>query len=159
MASTRLPLPGPSYLREETLRIHARGTDPGRAIRLGMAPPGSTEEGWWLAVLWAADEEGILDAREVAPPSGPPPDPPLLVLGPAFTGALSGLVAQEGGRQALRLRLPPPADESRPWERPLLLQLAVKWEPLRAATMTTNQLAREALRAFGQALLAAGRPG
>jgi hypothetical protein len=157
MASRRLPLPGPSFLKEESIRIHAGRDDPGRAIRLGMAAPSATEDGWWLALLWAADDEGILDAREVAPRAGPPPGPPLLTIGPALTGALSGLVAQEGGRQALRLRLPPADDEARAWERPLLLQLAIKWEPLRAATMSANELGREALRAFGRALLAAGQ--
>jgi hypothetical protein len=124
-----------------------------------MAQPTTTEDGWWLAVLWAADETGVLSATEIAPRAGPPPGPPLLTFGPLFTGALSGLVAEESGRQAVRLRLPSPRDDAHPWDRPLVLQVALKWDPIRAATMTGNELAREALRAFGQAILATGRPG
>jgi hypothetical protein len=156
---TRLPVPGPSFVREEVVRIGARGDDPGREVRLGMTPPSSTDDGWWIGLLWAADDDGILSARQVAPAAGPPPGPPLLTLGPALTGALAGFVAQEAGRQALKLRLPDAPDPDRPWERPLLLQVAVKWEPMRAATMTPSQLAREAVRALGQAVVAAGRPG
>lgn len=124
-----------------------------------MTRPAFAEDGWWIALLWAADEEGVIEVREVAPQSGPPPGPPLVSLGPAFTGALSGLLGQEDGRQTLRLRLPPAVDETRAWERPLLVQLAVKWDPVRAAAMTPNDLAREVLRAFRAAILAAGRPG
>lgn len=155
-ARARIPIPGPSYLREDVLRLGPLGAETGepRTIRLGMLPP-STEDDWWLAILWAADEEGVLEAREIAPASGPPAGPPLLVMGPAFSGALSGLVGQVEGRQALRLRLPPAADEARPWDRPLLLQVALLWDPVRAATMTGNELAREVLRAFGQAIRAA----
>jgi hypothetical protein len=152
----RLPVPGPSYLKERTVRL---GGPDAPAITLGMNAPTSTDDGWWLTLIWAHDPDGILDARQVAPPAGPPADPPLLVLGPAFAGALSGLIAQENGRQVVRLRLPPAADESRPWERPLIVQLALKWDPIRAATMTPNQLASEALDAFGRALEAARRPG
>jgi hypothetical protein len=157
MPASRLPAPRPSYLREETVLLHSTPADAGRPISLGMTAPSTTEDGWWVAMLWAADDEGVLDAREIAPTAGPPPGPPLMTLGPLFTGALSGLVAQENGRQALRLRLPPAADENKPWERPLVVQMAVKWEPLRAATMTTNELAREALRAFGRAIVSTGR--
>ena len=155
MDCRRLPLPGPSYIKEERVRLRADG----REIALGMAAPNETEDGWWMCVLWGRDEGGVVDTREIAPRSGPPPDPPLMVLGPLFAGALSGLVAQEDGRQALRLRLPPASDESRPWERPLVVQVALKWEPLRASTMTRNALAREALRAFARAVESAGGPG
>lgn len=158
MPASRLPAPRPSYLREETVLLHSTPADAGRPVRLGMTAPGTTEDGWWVALLWAADDEGVLDTREIAPLAGPPPGPPLMTLGPLFTGALSGLVSQENERQALRLRLPPAVDENRPWERPLILQMAVKWEPLRAATMTPNQLAREALRAFGRAIVSTARP-
>ena len=52
-----------------------------RRLRAGMDRP--TEiEGWWLAVLWVADEDGIVACRAAAPTAGPPPDPPLLRLGP-----------------------------------------------------------------------------
>jgi hypothetical protein len=131
----------------------------GRAVVLGMAQPSTSDDGWWLALLWAADDAGIVTAQDIAPRAGPPPGPPLLTVGPLFTGALAGFVAEENGRQAVRLRLPPAEDESRPWERPLLLQVALKWDPVRAATMSGNELAREALRAFGRAIAATGRPG
>ncbi len=124
-----------------------------------MSAPSTTDDGWWLAVLWASDDDGVLEARAIAPRAGPPPGPPLMTLGPAFGGALSSLVAQENGRQALRIRLPPARDEHRPWERPLILQLAVKWDPVRGAVMQPNELAREALRAFARAIAAAARPG
>jgi hypothetical protein len=159
MVATRVPRPAGSYLREESVVIHSGPDSPGRTLELGMAQPSATDDGWWLGLLWAADDEGVVNARDVAPLAGPPPGPPLLTLGPLFTGALAGFIAEEGGRQAVRLRLPPAEDESRPWDRPLLLQVALRWEPLRAATMSSNQLAREALRAFGRAVAAAGRPG
>lgn len=150
--------PGLSFLREERVTIHAGPNGAGTSLQLGMSPPTETDDGWWLAVVWAGDSEGIVNARSIAPQTGPPPDPPLGLIGPAFAGALSGLIAQEDGRQLVRLRLPPAADESRPWERPLIVQLAIKWEPVRQLTMTRNQLAREALRAFGSAIVACGRP-
>ncbi|MBA2255112.1 MAG: hypothetical protein H0W07_08370, partial [Chloroflexi bacterium] len=90
---------------------------------------------------------------------GPPPTPPLLVLGPAFAGALSGFIAQEDGRQLIRFRLPPAPDERRPWERPLLVWLAVKWDAVRASVMRPNELAREVLRAFKRAIEASASPG
>ena len=155
----RLPAPAGSFLRSETIYIHTSADEGGKPVALGMAQPTTTDDGWWLAVLWATDDTGVLSATDVTPRAGPPPGPPLLTIGPLFTGALAGLVAEENGRQAVRLRLPPAPDETRPWDRPLVLQVAVKWDAMRAATMTGNQLAREALRAFGQAVLATGRPG
>jgi hypothetical protein len=150
----RLPLPGPSYVREEFVDVGGEAGPP-RRVRLGMSAP-ATDDDWWLTILWAADDDGVIQVREVGPDAGPPAAPPLFYVGPAFSGALSGLVTEIDGRQALRLRLPPPADEARPWDRPLLLQVAVRWEPMRAATMTGNQLAREVLRAFGQAVRSVG---
>jgi hypothetical protein len=80
-------------------------------------------------------------------------------MGPRVAGALSGLIAEEGGRQLIRLRMPPADDESRPWERPLICAVAIRWDPIRAAVMTQNQLARELLRGFAAAVEAVGRPG
>jgi hypothetical protein len=117
------------------------------------------DDGWWLTNLWATDGMGIVAATAVAPPAGPPPDPPLQVIGPVLAGALSGLLAQEEGRQLIRLRLPPAADDTRPWDRPLMLWVAVKWDPVRATVMRPNELARELLRAFARAVEAASRPG
>lgn len=148
----RLPPPGPSFLREHEVVLGAR------RLRAGMDRP--TEiEGWWLAVAWIADDEGIVPCREMAPAAGPPPDPPLERLGPQLSGALSGYVLEEGGRQQLRLRLPvPPDDPGRPWSAPLVVQLAVRWEPARAATMTPNALADAALAAFRRAVERVHRP-
>ena len=140
------------------MRLHAGPADPGVAVRVGMSKPTETEDGWWLAHLWAYDADGIIDTRSVAPRSGPPPVPPLSVIGPTFAGALAGLIAEEDGRRLVRLKLHPAGDESRPWERPCIVQLAVRWEPVRAATMRTNELAGEVVRAFARALEVAGSP-
>ena len=77
---------------------------------------------------------------------------------PVLAGALAGLLAQEGGRQLIRLRMPPADDESRPWQRPLMLWAAVLWDPVRASMMRPNELAAELMRAFRTAVLAAGSP-
>jgi hypothetical protein len=161
--SARVPSPGPSFVRDEPLRLRApAGTEAegggATAVRLGMSPPSVMDDGWWLAHLWAEDDEGVVPASLVAPLGGPPPGPPLAVLGPALAGALAGLLGQEDGRQLIRLRMPPPEDEARPWERPLMLWVAVAWDPVRATTMRRNELARELLRAFRSAVLAAGSP-
>jgi hypothetical protein len=71
---------------------------------------------------------------------------------------MSGLVDQQDGRQLVRLRMSPAEDESRPWERPLIMWVAVRWDPVRSATLRPNQLARELLRAFGRAVESAARP-
>ena len=110
------------------------------------------DDGWWLTTLWVEDGEGVVEARTVAPAAGPPPGAPLQTLGPALAGALSGLLAQEGDRQLIRLRMPPAPDEARPWERPLILWTAVAWDPVRAATIRTTELAAELMRAFRAAL-------
>ncbi len=122
-----------------------------------MDRPSLSDDGWWTALAWARDDDGIVSCLDVAPRSGPPPGSPLLRMGPSFAGALAGLVAELGGRQALRLRLPEPVDPGRPWDRPLILQIALRWDPVRAATMTPNQLASEALAAFERSIQAAGR--
>ena len=156
----RLPAPGPSFVREEVAVVGGSHDGDERRVRVGLSAPASTEDGWWLAVAWAADEDGVVEARDIAPRRGPPPGRPLDTLGPAFAGALSGLVAQENGRQALRVRmLAPAADEARPWECPLVFQLALKWDPIRSAVMRPNELAREVLRGLAAALENAGRPG
>ena len=97
--------PGPSFVREELVVLRGPGIE--RRLLLGMSPPSVMDDGWWLATLWAVDDHGVVDALVVAPAAGPPPEPPLLVLGPAFAGALSGLIAQEDNRQMIRFRLPP----------------------------------------------------
>ena len=136
----------------------ARDGEEDRSLRLGMDRPSTSPDGWWTTLAWAHDGQTVVSCLDVAPRGGPPPEPPIMRMGPVFAGALAGLVAEVGGRQALRLRLPEPADPARPWDRPLILQIAVTWDPVRAATMTPNQLAAEALVAFGRAVEAAGRP-
>jgi hypothetical protein len=123
-----------------------------------MASPSVMEDGWWLTHLWAEDAEGVVDARVIAPVAGPPPGPPLAHLGPSLAGALAGFLDQEDGRQLIRLRMPPAVDEARPWERPLVLMTAVRWDPVRAATLRPNELARELLRAFARSVEATGSP-
>jgi len=124
-----------------------------------MAKPSIMEDGWWLTTLWAEDDDGVIEARTVAPTAGPPPVPPLAVIGPTLSGALMGLLEEENGRQLIRLRMPPADDEKQPWRRPLMLLVAVRWDPIRASTMRANQLAAELMRAFRQAIDVAGAPG
>jgi hypothetical protein len=154
----RLPSPGPSYIREEPVRLAARAPDAGEVL-VGLTAPSILDDGWWLTHLWAKDAAGVVSARDAAPAAGPPSGPPLLSMGPVLAGALAGLIDQEDGRQLIRLRMPPPTDEAHPWDRPLLLMTAIRWDPVRSATMRPNELARELLRAFGRALEGVGAPG
>ena len=154
----RLPPPGPSYIKEEPLTLRAPAGDQERRVEAGMSNPSVMDDGWWLTHLWVADEAGVVDASDVAPLAGPPPGAPLDALGPRLAGALSGLIDQEAGRQMIRLRMPPPASESRPWQRPMLCMLAIRWDPVRAAVMRKNELARELLRGFAAAVEGIGRP-
>src|SRR3972149_1680635 len=123
--AVRLPVPGPSFLRERTIRLHAGPSDPGGPVALGI---------------------GRLPTGRRA-------------VGPVFAAPLAGLIGEENGRQLVRLKPHPAADETQPWERPLIVQLAIRWDPVRAATMRPNALATEALEAFARAIQAAGRPG
>jgi hypothetical protein len=150
--SDRLPVPGPSFTKDEPIATGGR-------IHAGMTSPSETDDGWWLAHLWVADDAGIVSAIELAPIAGPPPGTPIAAMGPRLAGALSGLIAEEDGRQLIRLRMPPAADESRPWERPMLVMLAIRWDPIRASVMTRNQLAHELIVGFASAVEALSRPG
>ena len=152
--SERLPVPGISYIKEDTVALRD-----GEKLRAGMTNPSVMDDDWWLTNLWVGDADGVVEALAAAPAAGPPPGAPLEALGPRVAGALSGLVAESGGRQQIRLRMPPPADEARPWERPLICAVAIQWDAVRAAVMTRNQLARELLRGFAAAVEALGRPG
>ncbi len=116
-------------------------------------------EGWWLSLLWVAEGGELAEFRDLASSAGPPAGPPLLRLGPAFAGALSGLILEEDGRQQLRLRPgQPPADETRPWEAPLAVLAALRFEPARAATMRPNELGQAVLVAFRRGVEALARP-
>jgi hypothetical protein len=147
VSGERIPTPGPSFVSEENVRLPG-----GTVARAGMSQPSLTDDGWSLAHLWVADDEGVVDAASVLPPGGPPPGAPLVSIGPRFAGALAGLIAEEDGRQLIRLRMLPAADEARPWERPLLCMLAICWDPVRAEVMPRSELAREALRALVTAI-------
>ena len=148
----RLPSPGPSYLKEQELRLGER------LLRVGMSPPKVVADDWWFTILWVVDDEGIVSFRELAPAAGPPPGIPLARLGPAFSGALSGLILEDEGRLAIRLGLiAPPDDDDRPWRAPVAVRAAFRWEPARAATMRPTELATEVLTGFRRAVEALGR--
>lgn len=117
------------------------------------------DDGWWLTHVWVADDDGIVEATAVTPAGGPPPGTPIAAIGPRLAGALSGLIAEEDGRQLIRLRMPEAADAARPWERPLLCMVAIRWEPVRASVMSREELARELLRGFAAAVEGVARPG
>jgi hypothetical protein len=124
-----------------------------------MARPSEAPDGWWLAILWVVDERGVVSFRDVAPESGPPPDPPLARLGPAVSNALSGMILEDAGRLQMRLGLvQPPADTDRPWRAPLAVRAAFRFEPARAATMRPNALAEAVLSAFRRAVEGLHKP-
>ncbi|MEP6638055.1 MAG: hypothetical protein ABJC39_01785 [Chloroflexota bacterium] len=149
----RLPAPGPSFVRERPVHL-TDGT-----LQAGMARPSDAPDGWWLAVLWVTDADGVVSFRDVAPAAGPPPDPPLARLGPAMSGALSGLILEDAGRLQMRLGLiAPPDDETRPWRVPLAVRAAFRFEPARAMTMRPNELAETVLDSFVQAVEGLHRP-
>jgi hypothetical protein len=141
----RLPSPGPSYIKELPLR-------PGDDRLVGMSEPRDLE-GWWIAMLWCERDDELLEFRDLAPDYGIPPGSPLLRLGPGISGSLSGLILEEDGRQQLRLRLGrPPDDPERPWQAPLVVVLALRFEPARLLTMRPNEVARTVLEAFREAV-------
>ena len=147
----RLPPPGPSFLREHEVRVGDR------TLRAGMARPAEAD-GWWMTLLWVADDDGVVSFRDVAASAGPPPEPPLARLGPALSGALSGLILEDAGRLQLRVGgLVPPEDPARPWRAPLAVRAAFRFEPARAATMRPNELAETVLAAFRRAVERLGR--
>ncbi len=124
-----------------------------------MARPSEAPDGWWLAVLWVADDQAVVSFRDVAPEAGPPPDPPLGRLGPAISGALSGLILEDAGRLQMRLGLVvPPDDPDRPWRVPLAVRVAFRFEPARAATMRPNELADTVLTGFRKSVEGLRRP-
>jgi hypothetical protein len=148
----RLPSPGASHVPEVEVRAG------GRVFRAGLTDPTTTDDGWWLTILWVAGAHGLADFADVAPDAGPPPDPPLFRLGPDLAGSLSGMIAEESGRLGIRLApLVPPSDPARPWRCPLAVRAAFLWEPMRAATMPAGELATTVLAGFGHAVEDLGR--
>lgn len=149
----RLPPPGPSFLREHELHVRDR------RLLAGISRPTTTEDGWWLAILWVADDDGVVVFRDLAPAAGPPADPPLARLGPSFAGSLSGMILEEAGRLSIRIAtVVPPDDPGRPWRVPAAVRAALKWEPMRAAAMRPNELADAVLAGFRRSIEGLSRP-
>lgn len=124
-----------------------------------MARPSEAPDGWWLTILWVADADGVVSFRDVAPDAGPPPDPPLGRLGPAISGALSGMILEDAGRLQLRLgHVVPPDDPTRPWRTPLAIRAGFRFEPARAAAMRPNELSETVLTAFRRSIEGLHRP-
>lgn len=124
-----------------------------------MARPTITDDGWWLAILWVLDDDGVIPFRDLAPAAGPPAEPPLLRLGPALAGELSGWILEEDGRLSIRLNvIAPPDDPTRPWLAPAAMRLAIRFEPARAAAATPIQLAEVVATAMHRALERLDRP-
>jgi len=146
MPSQPLPSPGPSYIKELAL-------ESGGDRLLGISAPQTLEE-WWVAMLWCERNGRVMEFAELAPAYGIPPGSPLLRLGPGISGAMSGLILEEGGRQQLRLRLgQPPDDPEEPWYAPLVVIVALRFEPARILTMQGSEIARTVLDAFREAVL------
>ena len=146
-----LPVPGPSFLREQDVRAGER------RLAAGMSRPAMADE-WWVAVLWLADGRSLARFDDLVP-AGPPPEPPAARLGMLIAGSLSGLILEDGGRLQIRLGpVIPPADPERPWRAPAIVRAGFRWEPARAATLRPNELATEVLTAFRRALESLVRP-
>lgn len=149
----RLPPPGPSFLRAQRLDAN------GRVLRVGLSQPTTTDDGWWLAIAWVSDDEGVVSFVDLAPAAGPRPEPPLVRLGPSLAGALSGLILEDAGRLCIRIATVVPADDpTRPWRVPAAIRTAFRWEPMRAAAMRPNELAETVLAALRRSLEGLGRP-
>ena len=124
------PRPGPSFLREHDVRVGDR------LLRAGMSRPTTTDDGWWLTILWVADDAGVVSMRDLASAAGPPPDPPLGPTRAGLAGSLSGLILEDAGRLSIRVATVVPADDpTRPWQVPAAIRAAFRWEPARAATL------------------------
>lgn len=145
MAYASVP-PGPSFIKELPLR-------PGASRLVGITRPQTLAEEWSVALMWCEEDGKLITFREAGPLAGPPPGSPLLRLGPSIAGELAGLVLEEDGRRQMRLRLgQPPEDEARPWEAPLVVLSAFRFEPARAAAMSETELALMVLQAFRAAV-------
>jgi hypothetical protein len=119
----------------------------------------TTDDDWWLAILWVADDDGVVSFRDLAPAAGPPPDPPLARLGPSLAGSLSGLILEEAGRLSIRIASVAPADDpARPWRVAAAIRAGFKWEPARAAVMRENELAESVLAGFRRSIEGLSRP-
>ena len=149
---SNLPPLGPSFTKDEPI-----GGRDGQ-FQAGMTAPSVTDDGWWLAHLWVADDGGIVQASNWHPWRGRRRAHPSPRSGRGWPGRSSGLIAEEDGRQLIRLRMPAAADETRPWQRPMLVMLAIRWDPVRATVMSRNQLAHELIVGFASAVEALAGP-
>jgi hypothetical protein len=150
--SDRIAPPGPSIVDQIPV------PRPSGPYRAGIGRPSLLTDDWWVTLLWVDDGEGVVTFRSLASAAGPPAESPLARLGPAIAGRLSGLILEEAGRQMVRLRLGvAPDDERRPWEAPLIVVAAFRWEPMRAAMMSTDELTATVLDAFAGSLDALAR--
>jgi hypothetical protein len=150
---SRVAPPGLSYIREHD--VHVRD----RSLRAGIGRPSEPDGGWWVAPLWVTDDDGLVTFRDLGPPGGPPPGPPAARLGPSLAGSLSGMILEEDGRLQLKVApASPPPDPARPWDAPLVLLVAIRFEPARAAAMGANELADAVLAGFRRSVEALGRP-
>jgi hypothetical protein len=123
-----------------------------------MGRPSDGPDGWWLTVLWLADDDGVVSFADLVGGDAQPSIPPLARLGPSLAGALAGLLGEEDGRYAIRLTpVAPPDDPSEPWRCPVAIRAAFKWEPARAAGLGANALAEMVLSGFRQAIEAVRR--
>ena len=144
----RLPHPGPSFLREQEVRIGDR------RLEAGMAKPVDGPDDWWLAILWVADADGVVSFHDVAPAAGPPPEPPLLAHGPVVRRRAVG-ADPRGGRPA-----GDPARAARPARTTTPGPGAARWRsgppsagsPRSPRRMRPNQLADQVLAGFGRAV-------
>jgi hypothetical protein len=118
----------------------------------------SEADGWWLAVLWVADDDGLASFVDLAPAAGPPPEPPAARLGLTLGGGLSGFILEDEGRLQIRVGpAVPAADPARPWRAPAIVRVGFRWEPARAATLRPNELATEVLTAFRRGVESLGQ--
>src|SRR5256885_8440606 len=104
-----------------------------------MSQPTTTDDGWWLALVWVSDDDGVVSFVDLAPAGGPRPEPPLVRRGPAVAGALNRMILEDAGRLCIPLATVVPADDpTRPLRLPPALPAAVRWETMPAAAMRPN---------------------
>jgi hypothetical protein len=69
------------------------------------------------------------------------------------------MILEENGRLAMRLNVvAAPGDEARPWLAPLAIRAAFRWDPVRIAAMSANELADQVLEGFGRSVEGLSRP-